>query len=302
MVLLETFALKYLPDWLILVLSMVASVAIALVIHASIRRLKTTTRPAAPNHATTRPHHEIVDNLFGVVSVLYAIVLGFVVVTSWQQFDRAEDISMQEERALVELADYTQAYGDLPNGKSLQTLIVQYANMMSIEWDLMRDAVTPCSFVGPDPKCPGDSAFSINNATAQSIEDQAFRYTISDKRIAGNQEATVALVDRFLDSRSQRHHYYLSHLKPILWYALIIGAVITLAVTYVGEVDWRTQHWRTVGVSAMIGLMFALALIFDHPFTGQTGVPDTWPNIAVELETAASRNGGGSTASASNQQ
>ena len=62
-------------------------------------------------------------------------------------------------------------------------------------------------------------------------------------------------------------------LQPVLWWSFIIGALIIVVMKYtiVGQ-HWCKQMIRSMSLFAMVGMMVALALIFDRPFQGEMQV------------------------------
>ena len=62
------------------------------------------------NARPKRPH-EIEGHFLGVVGVIYAVLVAFVVVTAWQARDDAEAIALQEQHAIDEVFHMYEGYG-----------------------------------------------------------------------------------------------------------------------------------------------------------------------------------------------
>jgi hypothetical protein len=63
-----------------------------------------------------------------------------------------------------------------------------------------------------------------------------------------------------------------------------VGALITVGVTYLSRLGGRRQFARTVSLSATIGMMLAVSLVFDHPFTGRDAMNSLrWDEILGEF-------------------
>ena len=97
--------------------------------------------------------------------------------------------------------------------------------------------------------------------------------TISQQQVV--YEQGIQLVQRFSESREERRRRYQERaLQGALWFAFFLGAVIFVLMTYFVEGQSRVLHAiRTSGFFAMIGMLVALAFIFDRPFVGANQVP-----------------------------
>ncbi|MGY1704454.1 hypothetical protein ACI79C_07760 [Geodermatophilus sp. SYSU D00697] len=81
-----------LPGWLIDVLLVVVLPALVLLVQWGIRR-------RWPAMAEGQ-HDDVVGFIIAVVGVIYAVLLGFVVIVTWEAFNEAESIVGQEASTL----------------------------------------------------------------------------------------------------------------------------------------------------------------------------------------------------------
>jgi hypothetical protein len=107
-------------------------------------------------------------------------------------------------------------------------------------------------------------------------------------------QESLQLLGQFIEDRNhRRHHYEEQPLQAILWWSFWIGAAILIVATYLNpSEDSNVQLARTSILCGMIGLMFALGLVFDYPFTGSTGIEDEWPTIVAQFDNEARIRGG----------
>jgi purine-cytosine permease-like protein len=47
-------------------------------------------------HQKCKPHNDIAGFIFATLGVIYAVLLAFIVVITWQDFDKAQDITINE--------------------------------------------------------------------------------------------------------------------------------------------------------------------------------------------------------------
>jgi len=112
------------------------SVGAALIVLWLVRRLI--------SHDRLTPHNEVSGFVYAVIGVIYAVILGFVVVSVWEQFRDAESNARQEADAAKNL--YRLAEGlPQPSRQAIQPAVIDYAGaVVDDEWPAMADG-TPLS-------------------------------------------------------------------------------------------------------------------------------------------------------------
>lgn len=317
-------ALLRLPGPMVLLIVIVLSVAVGLALHETLLRWR-----GGAMHKRARPsasvaHEEFMGHFFGVIGVLYAVVLAFVVVTAWQQRDHVEEVVMQEQddvRDLLLLVDQYEPFTKHPTGRSSRLplldahkALVAYAAGMAKEWEQMRYG-SACSdyTAGAEARgcfdeqvatagstLSGLTSSSTSNLTSPSASNLVARPGSSQNNLAVHRIASAIFslqpangaqtnihreaihdIELLLENRDHRRRHAEEHLQFTLWLALFIGGLVTLSVGYFRQFDERAQLVRTLSLSAMIGMMFAIGLIYDHPFNGPDGIESTqWEEIA----------------------
>jgi hypothetical protein len=70
-----------------------------------------------------------------------------------------------------------------------------------------------------------------------------------------------------------------------MWMAFVSGALIVIGLVYLLEEPCAAQRLRATALGAMIGMMWGLAIIFNHPFVGNrpvSGAP--WCKIVEQFD------------------
>jgi hypothetical protein len=238
----------------------------------------------------TRDNSGMAGHFLGLVGVLYAVVLAFVVVTAWQQRDHTEEVSMQEESAATDLFDTVGAFsGDLVESRHIQELLLNYATTTELEWKEMRDWEDLCEYANflneRERECQPINghlpASRLSNTLLLRIETHVVQLDPRNARDEIIYRQSLPLVFELIDSRSHRRHHYLEPPLPLsMWLGFLIGAFIVVCLIYLLEESSPAQRLRATALSAMVGLMWALALIFDHPFIGYGAIDGTqWCRI-----------------------
>ena len=219
--------------------------------------------------ATLEAHHDVAGFILAVVGVVYAVLLAFVVVIVWQDFDRARADADRE--ATIVLAVYRDA-GVLTNpGPDARPALRAYAaSVVNSEWDEMarhhRESRQTDDAI--DAVWTAFRAIRPRNASETAFYTQA-----------------VSSLHDISELRRERISVSGNGLPASLLWVLIIGGVISVGFTYFfGVKNLAAQILMVSALAALIGLVMALIVSLDLPFTGDLAVPpDGMRNALVEF-------------------
>jgi Protein of unknown function (DUF4239) len=209
-------------------------------------------RAGAP-HPRLQPHHDVAGYIYSGLAVLYAVLLAFVVVIVWGQFNATHSRVHKEANALGDLFREAQIF-PVPTQRAILEAVRSYAKtVVEEEWPAMaRREESPTAWQAysglwqmvrtVEPRTPAE--VNWHAAMLQSLT------IVSDCRR-----------DRLADSRETLH--------PVLWGMLLSGGVINVGYTYLFGVRSLAAHLIiTTALTAMMTLLFLVILILDHPFAG----------------------------------
>jgi hypothetical protein len=226
-------------------------------------------------------HHEIASHFVGVVGLIYGILIGLVVVTAWQERDDGARLTLAEQHSVDDLFHVMLSFRAGP-ATNIRWLLLNYTDTMSAEWNAMRAGEPLCLDITQSAStCPARVVDSRGNSTVYAVSQVANNDTecvrdnlsklvpVTYQQLALYQEA-LGLIANLSENRVERHRRYArSTLQGILWGSFFLGALILAGMTYfVAGQDRRSQLVRTTALFAMVGMMWALAFVFDHPFMG----------------------------------
>jgi hypothetical protein len=219
------------------------------------------------------PHHEVAGFLVAVVGVLYAVVLGFVVVTAWTAFDQAQRNADAEASDAAEIFSMAEVMPQ-PLHARIQKEVAGYAfAVRDVEWpklqkgiqdeaarDLLIDAWRTLALESPEgPHTP--------MSERESLMAQHMFSTFEDLRV----HRRLRLIDAG------------AHLSNALYYVLLVGALQLLAFVFLfGVLNQTLQLTMTFLVAGMIGLLLGIVIDLDRPYAGSLRVsPEAW-TIVIE--------------------
>jgi hypothetical protein len=242
--------LDVLPDWFGLVLLTGVPAAVAIAAHAVFRRLVPPER--------LLPHHEVAGFLVAVVGVLYAVVLGFVVVTVWTSFDVAQ---RNADAEAGDVAEVFLAARELPEPvrSRVQSLLADYAfEVRDNEWPALTDGAQ-------DPKARELLLAARETIAAAPIPaklgtgDALRQATLRADLFATVRDLSIARRQRLLDAESR--------VPAVLYFALVIGGLIVMSFDFLFGIESRTLQLTMTGlVAASIGLLLGIIVELDRPY------------------------------------
>ncbi len=237
-------------------------VACFVVLHAILqRRLKS---------EVLRKHNDVAGFLFSAVGVLYAVVLGFVVVVVWQKYDNAVANVESEVDAVANLYHVVDAFPPQQR-EQIRNGLRHYAETVAlVEWPAMNRNET------------------VPELGSRQLEDVAYRvdtFSSSNFKEFAAQQAAIAGETRLLDARRSRLIESVPAVPSVLWFALIVGALSMVAFCYIFGVENRlAQLVMTAILVGLIGMLFVVINEFSTPFSGSVRISaEGWAYLQQRL-------------------
>ena len=219
------------------------------------------------SHVVLREHNDVAGFIFSTLGVTHAVILGFIAVALWEDFAATESLVQREAATALSIARVAEAFPD-PARTEVQESIRTYVRaVVQEEWPRMASG-------GFSPRA--DEALAVVRSSLLRLEPSTQRENNWHAQLLGSVQTLSELREERLDAMQ-------SDVPPILWLALLLSAVITVAYTYLYGVKNLISHViMTAALSGMIGLALTLIVALDHPFTGQTAVSADAFEIALE--------------------
>jgi ABC-type multidrug transport system fused ATPase/permease subunit len=204
-----------------------------------------------------KAHHELCSPIFGAVALAYTVLLAFVVVIAWQNFDKAHFHVQTEANALMDL--HRSAVGfEASFRDQLRSTLEDYAQtVVHEEW----------------PALARGEESAQGRALLRQVWDLYGNYEPkSEKERLFFAESLRKLIDlrenrrlRIVDSRSE--------IPPILWFVLVAGAVITVGFTFfLGSDKFIVHAVMASALAAFIALILLTVISLEFPFTGDVRI------------------------------
>jgi len=214
-------------------------------------------RPFLPHHTKLRAHHDVAGPILGVVGVLYAVVLAFVVVTVWQNMDRTDANVETESNYLADI--YRDAEAFAPGFRAgVARVAAEYRQaVVDEEWKTMAEGK-----MSPKVEAIMNKLWALYTTyEPRTLREQSFF------------DESVRKLNSFRELRRQRLMDSQSGMNPLLWFVLIAGMVITISLTFLfGMEDVKAQVVMIVFLALSIALILFTIMLLDFPFTGDISI------------------------------
>lgn len=204
---------------------------------------------------------ESVESYVQILTALYGLLLGFVVVGLWQKQDEAERNTIAEANHIRIIF---RALQSLPGDKqAMVDCLGDYTqNVIKKEWPMMLTGQQRELFIAsPELDLLWDKIMALKHIAAR---DQA----VYQEVISRYGQIVEARQRRLLDSER--------NLPVVLRIALIIGALSTwICIWFIRSEKLGAQMIMTALTSVYLFLLIYLVLVLEHPFLGAWRVEST---------------------------
>jgi hypothetical protein len=216
-------------------------------------------------------HNDVHAVYFSMVGLLYAILLAFVVVVAWEQFNAAENAT---ETEVTRMSNLLRDANALPREDRvrIQTAILTYAqNVVDREYDTMAEGE-------PDRQTA---------AAYEQIWNQFYRTEVEGEPAATFYATAVGRLNELGEARRLRVLSSQSTIPLPLWVLLVGGGLFTIAWLFPFYMaNTMIQTWALGSVGAFTGFVLFLIYALQHPFAGDIAIDpdvyqsllDTWQN------------------------
>jgi Protein of unknown function (DUF4239) len=201
--------------------------------------------------------NEVVANFLAFTGVFYGIVLGLVAVGAWDTYNES---SGRAEREASALAAFYRDVSQLPDPArtTLQTMTRKYMwTVIHNEWPDQQNGLPPRA---GDPVVTdiGAALFAVP-ATTPNIQ-----ITLTQ---------SVSQFNSVVEARRARIESVDSALPGSLWWVIIIGTLINIAMTWLLSIKNRgLDVFVNMLMATLMGTVLAFVIAMDNPYRGEISV------------------------------
>lgn len=248
----QQWILLNIPTWQIAVIMLAVAVGTAVGGVLIVRRLVDIKK--------FKEHHDIAGPIFSTIGVIYAVMLAFVLVIVWQDFDRAQNDAIKEANYFAQI--YRDATG-LPEpfrGQFLEANGDYLRAVIKYEWPAMQQGGRSI-----EAQAAGNKVWELTAGFEPKTEKEKIFFS-----------EMLRKMNDAVEIRRQRLQDAASGLHPSLWFVLLLGGIITVVFTFFfGSQNLSAQVLMTTLMAVLIVLILFTILLMDFPYSGDLSIPST---------------------------
>lgn len=203
--------------------------------------------------------NDVVGYFLSSFGVLYGILLGLTAVAAYQNWSQVDANVTREASSLVSLFQAVSTYPE-PHRQNLRRLLREL-NRYEIEeeWPLLKKGIASA---GARPMVEafekGLLAFEPQTKTQEIVHATA-----------------INQFNAFLEQRRLRIYSARAGIPAVLWYVVIVGAVINMLLIWLLDMKFMAQLFLGGLLAFFLGAMILLIAILEKPFQSRAGIsPD----------------------------
>jgi hypothetical protein len=201
--------------------------------------------------------------------VFYGLAVALIAVSVWQTHTDAAGTISGEATALGVLYRQVGGYPEPLRSQLRQDLREYVDYVIQQAWPLQRRGQVPSGGVE-----------KVNDFETRLVTFEPA--TEGQKLLHGE---TLRAYSHMIEARRLRLDAVLTGLPGVLWFVIVIGALVSLSSTFFFQVeDARLQRIQVVLLALFIGLIIFIIFALDRPFRGDLGLqPDPYQLIYDQL-------------------
>ena len=251
-------AIASLPLWLSLLLMVVVPTLIIVLGPVVVRRL-------APFEVLS-VNNEVAGFKFATLGVVYAVLLGLAVISTWEKFADAENAATTEAAAVVDMHRLAGGIDPAAQPPLHDALVAYGRSVVTDDWPAMSSGHA-------SPKTL--DTLNALYATVLALPADNLHASVM-------QSALISQLDTVTSARRDRLILARGIVPNVIWLVLFIGAAVTLGFTFFFALpSLRIQLAMTAMLSVLIFLALFVAVAVDYPFTGPSAIDPRSMNAAL---------------------
>lgn len=212
-------------------------------------------RPFVRNTAGS---NDIIGYVLSCFCVFYGLLLGLIAVTAYQNVAEA-GANVRERQRRFPLYEDVSRYPE-PHGQNLRWLLRDYVRyVIRYAWPLQQQGIIP----------------EEGTIRVAALHDRLLAF---EPATAGEQVIhadTLRQLNELLAARQMRLFSVQSALPVPMWYVMLLGAVLNMAICWLFDMRFMTQLMLGGILAAYLGMMMHLIFDMNQPFRGEVSIAAT---------------------------
>jgi len=209
--------------------------------------------------------NDVAVGVYATISVVYAVVIGLLVIIGQERRDAAGS-SIVLETAVLDDITHASFEFDAPTTYALHRSVVNYTTtVINNEWKLLST----------------DREEQITSEPYEQLWKDILRTEVRNEHQAIVYSSMMDRLQDLSEARYSRINAASEHLTTFFWIVLLTGGTILIVFPWMFSVSSTTVHIVMTGItSSIVTLVLLLVLLYDNPLSG-VGALDQEPYLAL---------------------
>ena len=204
-----------------------------------------------------RTNNEVAGFKFAVIGVLYAVLLAFVVIITWERFYDAEKALAREAGSAATIYRLSIGLDETTAAAVRADLSAYLKSVLADDW--------PAMAVGRSSR--------VTTQVLSDLYAALVHYRPADLHDSDLQKDLLSELDEMTRSRRERLVMAEGTVPKVIWFVLFLGAALTISFTFFfGTENLVAQSCMTGILAAIILSAVLVVLALDRPYTGAVTV------------------------------
>ncbi len=206
---------------------------------------------------------ETVGLTYAIVAVVYAVLIGFIVVNVFEASAKGDEIATNEANQLSSLKLDSVGLSDQESALIRKSVNAYLDVVIKQEW--------PSQEAGKLQ----ESVFAPGWEQLGTLSTQLASYEPTTAGQGVTKAEMLHVMDDLVTARRNRIEAAGEHVPDVIWQILLLAGAIAVGYTYLFGAHSFKIHLAITGlIAATISLVFVLIIALDYPFRGEVAVGD----------------------------
>lgn len=211
--------------------------------------------------AVRRIHNDVAGFVFAILGAIYGVLLAFVVIVVWEQFNDANQYAENESSSAIVLFRVMSAYPDKEHARHMRDAMVEFARLE------LESRAAPQREIEDN----GDRLKTMGRLweTVETVSPS----TPAEQVIYG---AIWSEISELAQYRGLRLQSSIEELPSVVWIAVVGGAIITIGFVFLFGTENVWAHVIILALlSSLIAIIVYVVIELNHPALGVVSIQ--WP-------------------------
>jgi hypothetical protein len=200
--------------------------------------------------------NDVVGYILSCYCVFYGLLIGLIAVAAYQNYSEVELNVTRAASSLAALDSDLAAYPE-PQRQNLRCLLRSYCQfVIKYAWPQQRRGIVP----------------QAGQARIDAFHEKLLEFEPQTKGEEIVHAETLHQFNVFLEHRQVILHSVTTGIPPVMWYVVIVGAVINIALVWLFDIKFISHLFLGGLLAFYLGTMIFLIAAMDNPFRGEVSV------------------------------